>query len=140
MVWYQDGAGPSTRRRWCSATTTSLSSTSASTPCTTRAPASRRTSPKSEDGQVGAAERLARLRRLHRFPWAYNGKVFALSESGDTYVLDSAKGFEVVGTNSLEEAAMSSPAMARGSLFIRTRSNLWRLTEGAKPVAAPTGQ
>ena len=73
-------------------------------------------------------------------PWAYNGKVFALSESGDTFVLDSAKGFEVVGTNSLDETAMSSPAMARGSLFIRTRSHLWRLTEGAKPVAAPTGQ
>ena len=73
-------------------------------------------------------------------PWAYNGKVFALSESGDTFVLDSAKGFEVVGTNSLDETAMSSPAMARGSLFIRTRSHLWRLTEGAKPVAAPTGR
>ncbi len=71
-------------------------------------------------------------------PWAYNGKVFALSEDGDTYVLDSAKGFEVVGTNSLDETAMSSPAIARGSLFIRTRSHLWRLTE-AKPVAAPTG-
>jgi outer membrane protein assembly factor BamB len=71
-------------------------------------------------------------------PWAYNGKVFALSEDGDTYVLDSAKGFEVVGTNSLDETAMSSPAIARGSLFIRTRSHLWRLTD-AKPVAAPTG-
>ena len=42
-------------------------------------------------------------------PWAYNGKVFALSEDGDTYVLDSAKGFEVVGTNSLDETAMSTP-------------------------------
>ena len=72
-------------------------------------------------------------------PWAYNGNVFALSESGDTYVLDSAKGFEVVGTNSLDEPAMSSPAMARGSLFIRTRSHLWRLTE-EKPSGAPTGR
>jgi outer membrane protein assembly factor BamB len=71
-------------------------------------------------------------------PWAYNGRIFALSESGDTYVLDPAKGFEVVGTNSLDETAMSSPAMARGSLFIRTRSHLWRLTE-AKPGGAPTG-
>ena len=62
-------------------------------------------------------------------PWAYNGKIFALSEDGDTYVLDPAADFEVVATNSLDEVAMSSPAIARGSLFIRTRSHLWRLTD-----------
>ena len=73
-------------------------------------------------------------------PWAYNGKVFALSESGDTFVLDSAKGFEVVGTNSLDEVAMSSPAIARGSLFIRTRSNLWRITDTKAAGGAPTGK
>ncbi|MDX1382231.1 MAG: PQQ-binding-like beta-propeller repeat protein [Thermoanaerobaculia bacterium] len=64
-------------------------------------------------------------------PWSYNGKVFALSETGDTYVLDPARGYETVGTNSLDEVAMSSPAVARGSLFIRTRSHLWRLTNEA---------
>ena len=64
-------------------------------------------------------------------PWAYNGKVFAISEGGDTYVFDAKKGFEVVATNSLDEVAMSTPAIARGSLFIRTRSHLWRLTDGA---------
>lgn len=62
-------------------------------------------------------------------PWAYNGKIFVLSEDGDTYVIDPANDFTVVGTNSLDEVAMSSPAMARGSLFIRTRSQLWRLTD-----------
>ena len=61
-------------------------------------------------------------------PWAYNGKIFVISEGGDTYVIDTASDFEVVGTNSLDEVAMSTPAVARGSLFIRTRSHLWRLT------------
>ncbi|MCY4511813.1 MAG: serine/threonine protein kinase, partial [Acidobacteria bacterium] len=61
-------------------------------------------------------------------PWAYNGKVFVLSEEGVTYVIDSENDFNVVGTNELEEVAMSTPAIARGSLFIRTRSHLWRLT------------
>ena len=65
-------------------------------------------------------------------PWAYNGKIFVLSEDGDTYVLDTADNFSVVATNSLGEVAMSSPAIARGSLFIRTRSHLWRLTETAR--------
>ena len=77
--------------------------------------------------------RIARgARGFTASPWAYNGKIFLLSESGDTYVLDSADDFDLVATNSLDEVAMSSPAMARGSLFIRTRSHLWRLTEGAR--------
>ena len=62
-------------------------------------------------------------------PWAYNGMVFVLSEEGDTYVLDSNDRFRLVATNSLDEVAMSSPAIARGNLFIRTRSHLWRLTD-----------
>ena len=62
-------------------------------------------------------------------PWAYNGKIFVLSEEGTTYVIDPADDFNVVGSNDLGAVAMSSPAMARGSLFIRTRSHLWRLSD-----------
>ena len=62
-------------------------------------------------------------------PWAYNGRIFVLSEDGDTYVLDSENNFRLVATKSLGEVAMSSPAIAQGSLFIRTRSHLWRLTD-----------
>ena len=62
-------------------------------------------------------------------PWAYNGKIFVISEDGDAYAIDTTNDFRVVATNSLDEVAMSSPAIARGSLFIRTRSQLWRLTD-----------
>ena len=34
-------------------------------------------------------------------PWAYNGKVFALSEDGDTYVMQAGPEFKVLGKNSL---------------------------------------
>ncbi len=74
-------------------------------------------------------------------PWAYNGKIFVLNEDGDTYVIDVANNFGVVATNSLDEVAMSSPAIARGSLFIRTRSHLWRLTDVSYSDAArPSGR
>ncbi len=61
-------------------------------------------------------------------PWAYNGKIFALSEDGDTFVIEPGPEFEVVGKNSLDEMSMATPAIADGSLYIRTRSKLYRLS------------
>jgi hypothetical protein len=62
-------------------------------------------------------------------PWAYNGKVFALSEEGDTYVIEAGPAFKVVGRNSLNEMALATPAVAGGSLIIRTASRLYRFTK-----------
>ncbi len=61
-------------------------------------------------------------------PWAYNGKIFALSEDGDTYVIQAGPGFKVLGKNSLNEMTLATPAVARGSLFVRTASKLYRIT------------
>ena len=60
-------------------------------------------------------------------PWAYNGKVFALSEDGDTYVIQAGPEFKVVGKNSLNEMSLATPAVANGSLIIRTVSKLYRI-------------
>ena len=60
-------------------------------------------------------------------PWAYNGKIFVLSEDGDTFVIDPESNYDVVATNSLDEMSMATPAVADGSLFIRTRTKLYRL-------------
>jgi hypothetical protein len=62
-------------------------------------------------------------------PWAYNGKVFALSEDGDTFVLQAGPAFKVIGKNSLNEMALATPAVARGSLIIRTASKLYRISK-----------
>jgi outer membrane protein assembly factor BamB len=64
-------------------------------------------------------------------PWAYNGKIFVLSEDGDTFVIDPGKEFKVIAKNSLDEMCMATPAIADGGLFIRTRGNLYRLTNKA---------
>ncbi len=61
-------------------------------------------------------------------PWAYDGKIFALSEDGDTFVIKAGPEFEVLGTNSLDEFTMATPAIAHSSLFIRTASKLYRIT------------
>ena len=62
-------------------------------------------------------------------PWAYNGKIFALSEDGDTFVMQSGAEFKVLGKNSLDEMCMATPAIARGSLIIRTSSKLYRIAK-----------
>jgi outer membrane protein assembly factor BamB len=58
-------------------------------------------------------------------PWAYNGKIFCLSEEGVTYVIAAGRDFRVLGKNSLDEVALATPAIAGGSLFIRTASSLY---------------
>jgi outer membrane protein assembly factor BamB len=60
-------------------------------------------------------------------PWAYNGKVFLLSEDGDTYVVQAGPEFKVLGKNSLTEMTLATPAVANGSVIIRTASKLYRI-------------
>jgi outer membrane protein assembly factor BamB len=65
-------------------------------------------------------------------PWAYNGKIFALSEDGDTYVIQAGPEFKVLGKNSLDEMCMATPAIVRNSLVVRTASKLYRLSNVQK--------
>ena len=60
-------------------------------------------------------------------PWAYNGKIFALSEDGDTYVIQAGPEFKVLGKNPLDEMCMATPAVYRSSLVVRTASKLYRI-------------
>jgi outer membrane protein assembly factor BamB len=59
--------------------------------------------------------------------WAYNGKIFALSEDGDTYVVQAGPEFKVLGKNPLGEMSLATPAVANGSVIIRTASKLYRI-------------
>jgi hypothetical protein len=49
-----------------------------------------------------------------------------MSEDGDTYVIRAGATFEVLGRNALNEMVLATPAVARGSLFVRTASKLYR--------------
>jgi len=60
-------------------------------------------------------------------PWAYNGKIFALSEDGDTYVIQAGPEFKLLGRNSLGEMTLATPAIVQDSVVIRTHSRLYRV-------------
>ncbi len=66
-------------------------------------------------------------------PWAYNGRIFAMSEDGETFVMQAGPEFKVLRTNTLNEMTLATPAIARGSLFIRTASRLYRITKTVPP-------
>ena len=83
--------------------------------------------------EVYSRERIAVGAAFTASPWAYDGKLFVLSEDGDTYVIRAGPAFEVIGQNPLDEFSMATPAIAHGSLFIRTASKLYRIAEGAMP-------
>ena len=60
-------------------------------------------------------------------PWAYDGKIFLLSEEGDTFVIEAGKEFRLLGVNSLDEFALATPAIAGDRLLIRTQSRLYSI-------------
>ncbi len=62
-------------------------------------------------------------------PWAYGGRVFCLSEDGDTFVVPEGPEFRVERRNSLGEMCMATPAIAGRSLLIRTAGHLYRIEE-----------
>jgi outer membrane protein assembly factor BamB len=61
-------------------------------------------------------------------PWAYNGKLFFLSEDGVTYAVEAGPEFKQLHTNSLNELCLASPAACQGKLLIRTASRLYCLS------------
>ena len=61
-------------------------------------------------------------------PWAYNGKLFGLAESGKTFVLKAGPEFEIIETNDLDELCIATPSMTQGKLFIRTASSVYCIT------------
>jgi outer membrane protein assembly factor BamB len=87
--------------------------------------------------EVYGPQRLAAGRAsFSASPWAYDGRLFCLSDTGETHVVRAGPEFRVLHVNRLEEAAYATPAVARDSLIFRTLTRLYRIahtTEGKRP-------
>jgi outer membrane protein assembly factor BamB len=60
-------------------------------------------------------------------PWAYNGKVFFLSEEGQTFVVPAGETFQLLRVNTLDDMALASPAIAGDRLLVRTEHRLYSI-------------
>lgn len=55
---------------------------------------------------------------------AADGKLYYTSEEGDVYVVKAGPKFEVLGTSTLGEICMASPAISNGALLFRTQGHV----------------
>jgi outer membrane protein assembly factor BamB len=86
----------------------------------------------SDGGIVTRADaRTGAVHRSERVPGAYysspvhvGGHLYGVSRGGDVVVLAAAKRFELVGRHPLGEASHSTPAVAGGTMYLRTFSHL----------------
>jgi outer membrane protein assembly factor BamB len=60
-------------------------------------------------------------------PWASHGRVFLLTEDGETFVLEASDEYREVARNDLGEMTLATPAIAGTSLLVRTRTKLYRI-------------
>jgi outer membrane protein assembly factor BamB len=64
-------------------------------------------------------------------PWAYNGKLFCLSEEGQTFVITTGEEFKLSHVNQLDDMAQASPALVGERLLIRTEHRLYSIRRKA---------
>jgi outer membrane protein assembly factor BamB len=57
-------------------------------------------------------------------PVAGDGKIYAISEDGEAYVIKAGPKFELLGTITMGEVCMATPAISDGMLIIRTLSKV----------------
>lgn len=64
-------------------------------------------------------------------PWAYNGKLFCLSEEGQTFVVTTGEQFQLSHVNPLDDFTQASPALVGERLLIRTEHKLYSIRRKA---------
>jgi outer membrane protein assembly factor BamB len=71
-------------------------------------------------------QRLPQAYNFKASPVGANGKLYLATEEGDVVVLKMGEKFEVLATNKMgDEMFVASPAIAEGSLYLRTQAALY---------------
>jgi outer membrane protein assembly factor BamB len=83
------------------------------------------------DAAVGRVHWTKRLGgNFSASPLFGDGKVYFLSESGETTIIEAGVRYVELGKNRLGEAAFASPAVVDNSLLVRTEEHLYRIESG----------
>jgi outer membrane protein assembly factor BamB len=84
------------------------------------------------DASTGEQVWRQRLRGIFfASPTAGDGKVYFVSETGDTFVVRAGREPDILARNNLGERFIASPAISRGHLFLRSDENLFCIGKSA---------
>jgi outer membrane protein assembly factor BamB len=82
------------------------------------------------DPQTGEIFKQARLQGAigdyYASPVAADGKIYAVSEEGKVSVIQAGAQWELIRVNDVQDGCKGTPAIAGGSLYIRTYGHLYR--------------
>lgn len=80
---------------------------------------------RAETGEIVWQERLGG--NVAASPVCAAGRVYFVTENGETVVLEAGPAFKVLARNPLEDRVQATPALAHGQIFLRTASHLFCL-------------
>jgi outer membrane protein assembly factor BamB len=84
-------------------------------------------------GELLWQHRLPAAGAYYASPIAAEGRIYLLSEDGETTVIAAKPVFELIGMNKLNERTLASPAVSGSRIFIRSDRNLFAIGDGAPP-------
>ncbi|MFN0084291.1 MAG: PQQ-binding-like beta-propeller repeat protein [Blastocatellia bacterium] len=81
------------------------------------------------DARTGAEHWRTRIGGNHSASPLYaDGRIYFLSEEGESVVIEPGKQFKMLATNRLDGETLASMAVSNGSIFIRSQTHLYRLS------------
>jgi outer membrane protein assembly factor BamB len=67
-------------------------------------------------------------------PILADGRIYACNQTGETFVISATEPHELLATNPLADGCMASPAVFDGSIYLRTKTHLYKIP-GPVPTA-----
>ena len=83
----------------------------------------------SHTGQRFYRERLGGGGGFTASPVAAGGRLYFLSEEGETYVVRAGQEYELLAKNTMGEVCLATPAISDGVLVVRTRGHVYGITQ-----------
>lgn len=82
-------------------------------------------------------QRLPKPYNFKASPIGVNGKLYLSSEEGDVIIVKMGEKYEVLATNSMpDQSFVSSPAVAEGSLYLRSQDTLYCIRDSKTQAAS----
>ena len=85
------------------------------------------------DPKTGSVEKAGRVEgapgSYSSSPVAAEGKIYIASEEGKVTVMKAGAEWDVMQVNDLDEGCYATPALAGGSIYLRTNDALYRFAE-----------